>query len=648
MLASIAVPLLLASTGALPPPAPTEPPGRPAVSQLAANAARFHADEAARYARRAAFSAAPPSDAGYDVQAYDLAVDLHDPRTGAWTIDATARLDVVVTRPTAELTLDLVGMTVRAVRVAGVGGSGAVSYRREPTGEPERLVVSLQRAAAPGDGLSIEVEYGGEPGATPDGMWTGGLLWDGDVVYTMGETSFARNWFPCHDHPSDKATARVAVTAPADWLVAGNGRLEAAVRDGASRTSTWATDLPIATYLVFFAAGPYELLEDSAGELPIANYVLPWLDIERSSLARVPAMIEAFGQRFGPYPFEKYGHAEAPIGGGMENQTMTAIHPALLQADGEATVAHELAHQWWGDLVTLADWPEVWLNEGFATFGEAVWVEADRGEADYRDYLEVMANQAIDGDANEGGALYDPNEPFGRVVYEKGGRVVALLRDRIGDEAFFAGLAAYAERHRFGNATTADFRAAMEEASGCDLDRFFADWVYGPGIPNLGGAWRRGQRSLEVDLAQADDGPVFELPVELEVHLVDGTVLREVAVLAERQKTFSFCLPAKVLDVRLDPDRKGFWRKDRFAGTNTPADDGPCEDGGGGTGGGTGGDGSTIDENGSGADAAGCGCRSAGGGEGAALLGIGFALGLARRRRAPVPPPPARALARER
>jgi aminopeptidase N len=256
--------------------------------------------------------------------------------------------------------------------------------------------------------------------------------------------------------------------------------------------------------------------------------------------ANMPAMFPVFEARFGPYAFSRYGQvAVDPFpAGGMEHQGLTTINRSWVtgtrQYEGPG-MSHELTHQWWGDKVTLVDFRNIWLNEGFASYGECIWQESFYGATAYANYIVNQMNSALNSDNNVRYALYDPPEAnlFGNTIYKKGSLVLHMLRRVLGDTPFFAGMQLYGQRFQYGNASTADFEKAMEDASGQTLNWFFNEWVYDKGLPTYNWGWQtssagNGQSNLVVQIRQVQtNAPFFRMPVELKVSrsgMADTTV----------------------------------------------------------------------------------------------------------------------------
>ncbi len=414
-------------------------------------------------------------------------------------------------------------------------------------------------------------------------------------LYFTGPTSFAPTrppmaWtqcqdedghflFPCHDQPGKKQPVRLRVTAPAGLEVVGNGRLAAKEDDGAWTTWTWEQDEPIPAYLVTVVVGPMTVVEttaDNAGASLPVRYLAPGVE-DTARLQRIfgntPAMISFLAGRFGvPYPWARYDQVVVHdfIFGGMENVAATTLTDLVLTDDRAALdtewddlIVHELAHQWFGDLLTCQDWSQAWLNEGWATYTEYLW--QDHAEGADEGLFGLMGK--LDGYLSEDGGRYrrsithyrfrNPIDLFDRHLYEKGGLVLHTLRRILGEEAFWAGTTGYLEAHAGGAVHTRDFQRAMERASGRNLDGFFQQFVHGDGHPELTVAVSHGDGILSVSIEQkqvgTDVAEVFRFPLELLVVGDDGEETPLRLPVEERQRAWAIPMPKAPARVEVDP-----------------------------------------------------------------------------------------------
>ncbi len=483
----------------------------------------------------------------YDVQHYDLTLALN-PTTHILTGTNVITAEVTgAAISTLELDLDT-GMSVTAC----TAGGGATTW----THAAGLLTVNLDRSYGPGETVQASVSYAGNPSG-------GAFGWDTHlgqpIIWTLSEPFGAREWWPCKDLNSDKAeTMDIRVTVPSTLIVASNGSLEADVDNGnGTRSFHWHSSYPIVPYLVSLAIHPYAVNSDwytpmgGGDPMEVRFYVYPD-DVGNAAEnnAKVVGMIEAFAPAFGEYPFinEKYGHAQFPWGGGMEHQTCTSMGGWW-----ESVIAHELGHQWYGDMITCADFSHIWLNEGFASWTEAVYYESLGGPEAYRQYMDGMAYYGPGTVIVEN--PYSENIFDGNLSYDKGAWLVHMLRGVLGDEDFFAGLAAYRTQYGFGSATTEQLRDVLEGVSGRDLDAFCQQWVYGEYFPVYRLGWTATPGMVQVDIEQIQENTgLFAMPITLRVNTDQGSTdfVVENSLASE---SYQLSVAGTVESVQLDPDR---------------------------------------------------------------------------------------------
>ena len=379
-----------------------------------------------------------------------------------------------------------------------------------------------------------------------------------NVFFTFTEPSDSRLWFPCKDDPSDKAPLLLSATVPDGYLVASNGELTSVdTLDGDRVKFNWQENFPIAPYLIAVSIFPYTL--DTlwvADTLPVWLYYYPD-DSENAVYDWYPVTeaINIYSRFYGSYPFEKYGMCEAPImwgWGAMEHQTITTFGDNLVTGDRSyiTVVAHELSHHWWGDMVTCGTWKDIWINEGFAVFSEALYVENAWGEEDGRGYVGGMHSQYIEGESREGRfPIYDPDYMWGVTVYEKGGAVLDMLRFLLGDSLFFNLLSDYADSFRYSYATISDFQRIAEETTGEELDWFFNQWIYEAGYPQFDYYWNSYPTDsgtyhtiIQVEQVQ-EDAPLFRVPLVMRLRVGGEFVVDTVMIEATRWNRFEYDFP---------------------------------------------------------------------------------------------------------
>ena len=419
---------------------------------------------------------------GYDVESYDLNLTWdHDERT----LVATATIDLTATQQLDQFNLELVGFDITSIEVNGT----AADFERDG----QELIIRPERSLSLDEPATVVIEYTGTPtllnsiGAPFSTGWTD----LGDTIVVAGEPEGAAGWYPVNDHPTDKATYRVSITTDADQTVASNGTQVSVSDDGDTKTWVYESSSPQASYLTTLAIGdllPHEGAPSQSG-VPVRHFFhRDVFDEGVATMERTGVMIDAFEAIFGRYPFENYGAVvvDGDLGFALETQTLSVFGGDLvdLSASNEDIVAHELAHQWFGNHVSLAQWSDIWLNEGFATYSEYLWLEASQPGYDI--------DAAVRRDHEDFGFILDtppgapsPQDLFNATVYLRGAFTLHTLRTTIGDDTFFTLLATYVDEFGGANATTSDFISLAEDISGQDLEEFFEAWLFDELMPAL-------------------------------------------------------------------------------------------------------------------------------------------------------------------
>ncbi len=426
-----------------------------------------------------------------------------------------------------------------------------------------RLRIALADTYKPGDLINVSVKYHGVPA---DGLYFKRNKFGDRTVFADNWPDRARHWFPSIDHPSDKAKVEFFIDAPARYDVVANGELiETTSRQDGTRLTHWRESVPVPVYCMVFGATEFSVVNaGAAGGTNLWHYLYP-KDRDRglTDHGRALRILEFYTSLVGPYPYEKLALVESSTRfGGMENSSNIFFDENSYDGTGklEGTVAHEIAHQWFGDSVTESDWHHVWLSEGFATYFGALFYERTDG----RDRFVRLMLENKERYMNDAGSVarpvYDPQvkdlfKLLNRNNYQKGAWVLHMLRRVVGDEKFFAGVRDYYRTYRDGNALTEDFRRVMELHNGKPLDWFFQEWIYEPGFPAYEAAWKWDEPSkrLTLTVKQAQAGALFRMPLDVEFKNGDDAQ-REVVEVSGREQTFDFKLKAKPQSVAIDPD----------------------------------------------------------------------------------------------
>lgn len=427
-------------------------------------------------------------DSGYRVTHYDLELTY---RPGTGRLSGRATISAVAEAALPGGALSGITLDLRPFRIDGVLVDGVRAARY--THRADKLRIRPARPPAAGEPFTVEVRYTGTPRPVKTRDWGDlGWEWFEDGALVASQPTGAPSWFPCNDRPSDKAAYRISVTAPSPYTVIANGALES--RSIGASTTTWVYEQPqpMSSYLATVQIGLYELVElTDPGPRPVPQWAaVPDRLRERfdADFARQPRMMEAFQEFFGPYPFDEYSvvlvdeELEVPV----EAQTLSIF--GSNHVDGrrghERLIAHELAHQWFGNSLSVADWRHIWLNEGFAKYAEWLWSEASGGVP-----AAVIAERTRARTARlpEDLCVADPGvrRMFDDPVYERGALTLHALRTVVGDDSFFAVLRDWTTRYRHATVTTGDFVRLAQEHGAQPLDELFAAWLYRPRVPEL-------------------------------------------------------------------------------------------------------------------------------------------------------------------
>ncbi len=427
---------------------------------------------------------------GYDVQSYFLDIQINDVTTS--DLSATTTIEATAAQDLASFNLDFIGFEITGLTV----NDADAAFSRSG----QELTITPAQPIKAGDFFKVVVKYEGQPEAFNSiaiPVQTGWVTFEGGI-FVLSEPDGAATFYPVNDHPLDKALFTFRVTVPEPYEAAANGVLKEKTDNGETTTYLFTLRDPMASYLATINVGDFnEETMTSKGGVPIRNYYAVDLPKEISKpFARQGEMIDYFSGLFGEYPFEVYGSLvmNAYFGAALENQTLSIYGADMIDlediAGAELVAAHEAAHQWFGNHVSVADWGDIWLNEGFATYCEGLWLEHLHGRKGMDEFIVDIYNQA----AEFPQYFPAPGSPpadnlFNGGVYYRGGLTLHALHLETGDDVFFKILKTYYERYKGGNARTEDFIAVAEEVSGKDLKNFFHAWLYQDElmpIPELG------------------------------------------------------------------------------------------------------------------------------------------------------------------
>jgi aminopeptidase N len=474
-----------------------------------------------------------------------------------------------IAKPLDELSLDAVDLTVNSVTSSEpildyqvMDEKIIVTFTR-PVPADKEAWVAIEHRAEPTQGMYFRTpEMGYKPGDTH--------------LFTQGEPIEARHWYPCFDSPNEKFTSEITCRVPEGMTVLSNGRLVSEEKDPTTGLVAvkWLQDKPHANYLVSLVAGYFKKVEDKHRSVPLAFYT-PASEINEAanSFQDTKDIMAFYEEEIGvPFPWAKYYQVAVNdfVAGGMENTTLTTLTDNTLFTtntenirSSQSLVAHEMAHQWFGDLVTCKDWSHIWLNEGFATYYAHLYDEHRNGRDSMLYHLYNDA-QRILGITNSARPIVDrkyddPMDLFGYLAYEKGGWVLHMLRSELGKDLYRRCIKTYLERHRFGSVVTEDLNAVIEELSGRSYDQFFDQWVYHGGQPELdvNYSWDARSKLAKVSVRQiqkiSDDSFLFHFPLILRFKTKSSSVDKQVTV-KEKSEDYYFALDEAPVTVRIDPE----------------------------------------------------------------------------------------------
>ncbi|TDO23996.1 M1 family aminopeptidase [Pedobacter duraquae] len=493
---------------------------------------------------------------------------------------------------TDSLTLDAQGMDIKTVALV----NGKTLQPLKFSYDKQEIKIQLGKKFLPGQAYTIYIAYTAKPdeltvkGSTaitdakglyfinPDSAVKGKPV----QIWTQGETQSSSAWFPTLDRPNQKTTSEISMTVPAKYVTLSNGQLTTQVKntDG-TRTDTWKMDLPHSTYLFMMAVGNFKVYHDKWKTKEVNYYLEPaYAPYAKQIFGLTPEMIDFYSKTLGvDYPWNKYSQIVARdyVSGAMENTTAT-LHGEYVQRtprqmldenydNPESTIAHELFHQWFGDYVTAESWSNITVNESFANYSEVLWAQHKYGkdvadDHNYRDQLSYLSRTSNYTKPLVRFNYDDKEEVFDLVSYQKGGRILNMMRNYLGDAVFFKGLNIYLKQNAFKNGEAHLLRLAMEEASGQDMNWFFNQWYFNAGHPvvNISYAWDAENKRTTVTMSQTQKGAPFIIPMAVDVYL-GGTKQRHQITLKDAVQSFTFLSPTEPDLINVDADKVVLWEK---------------------------------------------------------------------------------------
>lgn len=486
--------------------------------------------------------------------------------------------------PTDSLRLDAKGMDIKQVSL--VNGTQMIPLKY--TYDDHSLLIKLDRNYLAKEQYTVYLDYTAKPnllkarGSAAINDAKGLYFINPDErtpnkprqIWTQGETEASSAWFPTIDRPNQKTTAEISMTVLDNYVSLSNGALSNQQKNSdGTRTDTWKMDLPHAPYLFMMAVGDFKIYQDKYNNIPVDYYLEPkYAPYAKDIFGKTPAMMDFYSKTLGvPYPWNKYAQIVCRdyVSGAMENTSAT-LHGEhvqktkreLLDDNQEGTIAHELFHQWFGDLVTAESWSNLTMNESFATFGEVIWREhdggKDRGDKSRFEKLQSYLKSTKNGKSPTLARYYyhDKEDMFDNISYAKGSLILYALKEQMGDEAFYQSLKKYLTDNSFKTGEPQQLRLAMEEVTGKDWAPYFNQWYYQGGHPILKITTRNGENSIILNVAQIQDSTVqtFQLPLAVDIYTKNGKI-RQTFQLNKRNAQFMIPLPAAVEFIDVDPEK---------------------------------------------------------------------------------------------
>lgn len=502
----------------------------------------------------------------YDVVHYRIEVSFDEAKKsviGKTSVTLTPLLSRL-----SDVIFDAEDMTFSSVRIG--------KEKQQFETKEKTLNIHLKKEATFGDTITVSMEYIAVPKkglyfVQPDS----GYPDKPNQIWSQGEDMDNHHWFPCYDFPNDKATSEVIATVKNNYTVLSNGKLLSTKENKKAKTNTfhWAISKPHSSYLIMVAVGEYAILKDQADGIPLEYYVYKnQVGDAKACLSHTPKIMEFFNKRIGyKYPWEKYAQITIRdfMFGGMENTTATTMMDRILVFDARSRVdqsaasliAHELAHQWWGDVVTCKDWRHLWLNESFASYFDPLYTEYAEGEDEFTNTMYAAQQSGINSDKSVGRKPIVSAGSLTTNIYPRGASVLNMLRFVLGNEAFFRALNFYITKNQFTPVDTDDLKKAIEEATGQNLFWFFDQWIYKAGYPIFTVSYKYNDTTkalaLHIQQTQQQDSltGIFRTPVDIEITTSQGASVQRINIV-NGDSTYIFSVNEKPLNVWFDKGNK--------------------------------------------------------------------------------------------
>ncbi|MEP0860384.1 MAG: M1 family metallopeptidase [Ignavibacterium sp.] len=501
----------------------------------------------------------------FDILKYTLEVDFYNNYSEPFphSFDGTLEIEFRALNDLNQIKLNASSFSLMINKIEGKD----FSYKHSA----DTLFINFNKTIKKNSSEKIKIYY------THNDVVDGAFFVKDGMLFTNNAPQGARRWLPCFDHPSDKALFELKAKTPADVLLGSNGLLVDSAKNADTIYYNWKTEYPLSTYLIVISSKKNYKMDEikwkslNGKNIPVRFY---WNEGEnKSALEHIknitPEMMKYFSELLCDYPFEKNGYAtlnELFIFGGMENQTLISLCPNCWNED---LIAHEFSHQWFGNMITLKTWSDVWLNEGFATFAEGLWIEHRFGKKAYNEYIKIQAERFFQAEnkfpifnREWRNKIPDINILYnGEIIYAKAASVLQMLRYTLGDSIFFAALKSYTNDKslQYGNISTEEFIAKFMNYTGRDIGWFFNQWLAGTHYPIYKNYYSITQESSDyfVDLVFTQENKeniYYKMPFEVEILFEDGTSIKESVFNEMNNQNFQFIYQKKPIKIYFDPE----------------------------------------------------------------------------------------------
>jgi aminopeptidase N len=494
-----------------------------------------------------------------DVIHYKFEVELSDRSD---TLKGRASVTLQFTEPSNKFWLNLVSPNAK--------GKGMIAYKVKEGDETlssahgnDSLMIWLKKPAQRNETRTFEIFYSGIPA---DGLIISKNKYGDRTFFGDNWPDRAHNWLPCKDEPGDKATFEFLVTAPAQYKVISNGKLqEEKILTGDKKMTHWVEDVSLSTKVMVIGVAKFAVrqYDDSPPNIPVSAWVYPQDSVTGfRNYSAAPSIVKFFSEYIGPYPYNKLANVQSTtIFGGMENASAIFYYEESAEVNKpmEDLLAHEIAHQWFGDMASEKSFPHLWLSEGFATYFADMYLESKYGVDTLNKELSDARKRVIAFARRSDKAVVDSTSPLIKLLnansYQKGGWILHMLRREIGDSLFHIFVKTYYDRYKGKNADTNDLIKVAEETSHKDLHQFFQQWVYRAGIPQLEIQWKYNEKdkSVFITVNQVQRQPPFEFPLEIAVQAKTIKEQMTTLTISKRSETFTFGVADPDVKIILDP-----------------------------------------------------------------------------------------------